>query len=303
MESFLRDEVDLTAVARVAVVPFENNSKEQFAPERVRGMAITEILAQGLFDVVDKGLVDSACREEAVDLSKGPMDAGVMKRLGQRLNVQAFLMGSIDQAGDVQRGPNSYPALAMTLRLVDTHSGMIFWQASGSRTGDSLGKRLFGLGSDDEFKVALRLLRQLLSTISSERKVKLPTAPAASPTVVEPMKEDEPQAEAAPQDQPEPAADTQSEPGPDNATPVVPMGQEELLDQARPAEQAPVPPEAAPPANEEVPADAALPPQDEAPKPEPATPAVELEEEVKPVAPPLPSTPAAVPPVDESWPE
>lgn len=185
LESFLREDVDLAFVTRVAVVPFENNSKEQFAAERVRGMAITQILAQGLFDVVDKGLVDSALREEAVDLAKAPMDAGVMKRLGQRLNVQAFLFGTIDQAGDIQRGNNSYSALSVTLRLVDVNTGMIFWQASGSRTGDSMSKRLFGLGSDDEFRIAINLLRQLLTTVSSDRRVKLPTA-AAAPQAVAP---------------------------------------------------------------------------------------------------------------------
>jgi len=280
MESFLRDEVDLTYVTRVAVTPFENNSKEPFAPERVRGMAITEILAQGLFDVVDKGLVDSAFREEAMDLNKGPLDPGAMKRLGQRLNVQAFLMGSIDQAGDVQRGPNSYPALAMTLRLIDIHTGMIFWQASGSQTGDSLSKRLFGLGSDDEFKVALRLLRQLLATISSERKVKLPAASTASPTVIEPTPKAKPQAEAAPKAQPEPTLDNAP-------TEEVPMGLNESLDLTTPEdhtspeaageateEQAPAP-ETPPPAAAKAPAENVIPSQ-----------------EIKPAAPPPPSAPA-----------
>lgn len=180
MEAFLREDVDLTYVTKVAVVPFENNSKEQFAAERIRGMVITQILAQGLFDVVDKSLVDSALREEAVDLSKAPMDAATMKRLGQRLAVQAFLLGSIDQAGVVQRGNNSYPELSITLRLVDTNTGMIFWQASGNRTGESMGKRLFGFSSDDDFKIALKLLRTVFATISAERKVKLPAATAVS---------------------------------------------------------------------------------------------------------------------------
>lgn len=180
MEAFLREDVDLTYVTKVAVVPFENNSKEQFAAERIRGMSITQILAQGLFDVVDKSLVDSALREEAVDLSKAPMDAATMKRLGQRLAVQAFLLGSIDQAGVVQRGNNSYPELSITLRLVDTNTGMIFWQASGNRTGESMGKRLFGFSSDDDFKIALKLLRTIFATISAERKVKLPVATAVS---------------------------------------------------------------------------------------------------------------------------
>ena len=71
-------------------------------------MTITQVLANGLFDVVDKGLVDSALREEAVNLKNAPMDGATIKMIGQRLNVQAFLMGTIDYAGEIQRGASSY---------------------------------------------------------------------------------------------------------------------------------------------------------------------------------------------------
>ncbi|MBA3015987.1 MAG: hypothetical protein FP815_13740, partial [Desulfobulbaceae bacterium] len=263
MESFLRDEVDLTHVLKVAVAPFENNTKEQYAPERVRGIAITEILSQGLYDVVDKGLVDSAFREEAVDLSKAPMDAGVIKRIGQRLNVQALMMGSIDQAGIVQRGQNSYPELALTLRLVDVNSGMIFWQASGNESGNSLGKRLFGLGSDDEFKVSLRLLRRLLATISSDRKVKLPSAVTAAPVEVVPAEEEKPQEEEAAQSEPEPEAEPEAEPEPEPEAEeqVVPMGEEESLEELSPLEEVAPSAEEAPAVEEDEmkPAEASVP--------------------------------------------
>lgn len=172
MESFLRQDVDLSYVERVAVMPMQNNSKDTFASERVRDMVITQILSRGIFDVVDKGLVDSALRDEAVNLAKAPMDNTVMKRLGQRLNAQAFMMGTIDNAEQVQRGAVSFPDLSITLRLVDTNTGSIFWQASGHRSGDSLGKRLFGLGSDDSFRVSMKLLRRLLATIPDNSVVK-----------------------------------------------------------------------------------------------------------------------------------
>ena len=168
MESFTRQEVDLGFVNKIAVIPFENNSNDKFAADRVRDMTITQVLAYGIFDVIDKGLVDSALREEAVDITRAPMDKSTIRRLGQRLNIQAFMMGSIDQAEDIHRGSVSFPELALTLRLIDVDSGMIFWQASGNENGDSFGKRIFGLSADDQFKVALKLIRQLLSTISIE---------------------------------------------------------------------------------------------------------------------------------------
>lgn len=184
MESFLREDVDVGYVNRIAIVPFENNSKDQFAAGRVRDLVATQVLASGMFDVVDKGLVDSSLREEAVDLSQARMDGTVIKRLGQRLNVQAFLMGTIDQSEQIQRGNASYPTLSLTLRLVDIYTGMIFWQASGQNTGDSLGKRLFGLENDDDFSVALKLVRELLGTLDSTHSVSKPELPLENKEVV-----------------------------------------------------------------------------------------------------------------------
>lgn len=170
-EFYARQDVDFGYISRIAVVPFENNTADKFAAERVRDMAITQTLAFGLFDVVDKGVVDSALREEAIDLSKNTLNPTDLKRLGQLLKVEAFMLGTVDQAGNVQRGSISYPQLALTLRLVDNHSGMIIWQVSGSKTGQTYGKRLFGIAADDEFKVSLKLLRELLATIPSSGEV------------------------------------------------------------------------------------------------------------------------------------
>lgn len=183
MESFVREDIDLGYISRIAIVPFENNSSDKFAAERIRDMAITQTLAYGLFDVVDKGVVDSALREEAIDLNKESLNNTDIKRLGQILKVEAFMLGTIDQAGQVQRGSVSYPELALTLRLVDIHSGMIIWQASGNKSGESYGKRLFGIAADDEFKVALKLLRQLLQTITAVSQPQQAVESDASPAV------------------------------------------------------------------------------------------------------------------------
>ncbi len=187
MESFVRPDTDLSFVKRVAVMPLQNNSKDAFVAERVRDMVITQLLANGMFDVVDKGLVDSALRDQAVNLSKGPMDAGVMKRLGQLLHVQAFMLGTIDNAERVQRGAVSFPQLVITLRLVDVNNGIIFWQASGHNSGDSLTKRLFGLSSDDSFNVSFKLIRRLLATIPEGRPVPVKEVAASKPPVKTPL--------------------------------------------------------------------------------------------------------------------
>jgi len=166
--NYNREDVDLGMITRVAVLPFANNSKDQFAAERVRDVAITQILALGIADVVDKGIVDSVMREEAIEPNR-PIDLINLKRLGQRLNVQAFVLGTIDEAEDVRRGSLSFPELALTLRLVDSRASVVLWQASGRRTSETWAGRLFGLAPGDSFHNTLYLVRDLFKTLSSAK--------------------------------------------------------------------------------------------------------------------------------------
>ncbi|MGV1100012.1 hypothetical protein ACUUL3_11470 [Thiovibrio sp. JS02] len=163
-ENFLRENVDFGFVKNVAVLPFENNSKDEFAPERVRDIMNTQLLSMGLFDAVDKGMVDSILREEGIDPGK-PLDRHAVQRLGQRMSVQAILFGTIDHSGENRKGSNVYPELDLTVRMLEVQSGVVIWQASGHGSGDSVLRRLFGLAAHDSFQVTMELVNEILSTI------------------------------------------------------------------------------------------------------------------------------------------
>lgn len=160
---FVREEVDFGFIQRTAVLPFENNSTDSFASERARDVTITQILSLGLFDTVEKVLVDNVLYEEGIE--KGtPIDPLTLKRIGQRLDCQAVILGTVDLAGSGRVGAISYPEMALTLRLIEVNSGLILWQASGNLSGESFGRRLFGLKADDAYQVTLKLVRNLLQT-------------------------------------------------------------------------------------------------------------------------------------------
>ncbi len=163
-KAFVRENVDFGFVQKIAVLPVENNSKDEFAPELVRDITITRILAMKLFDVTDKGLVDSFLREEAIDPGK-PLDVATIKRLGQKLNVQSLLLTTLDLAADSRKGTMSYPEVSVTLRLLEVETGLVIWQAGGHQSGDSLWRRLFGLAGRDKYQVTVSLLEDILHTI------------------------------------------------------------------------------------------------------------------------------------------
>ncbi len=53
----------------------------------------------------------------------------------------------------------------MTLRLIDSETGTLLWQASGRGSGFSMADRLFGMAPKDSFEVTMGLLEDLFKTI------------------------------------------------------------------------------------------------------------------------------------------
>jgi TolB-like protein len=162
--SFAREEIDLAYVTKVAVLPFQNNTTDNFAALRIRDITATQILAMGLFDVVERGVVDSVLQEMAIDQNR-PIDSLLLKRLGNRLEVNAFVHGSVDDIVQVSQGAFSYPQVSLTLRLIDSETSMVLWQSSAHRTGYSIIDRLFDLDPQDSYEITIALIRDMLQTI------------------------------------------------------------------------------------------------------------------------------------------
>jgi len=165
-EEFLRQDVDFDSIRRVAVLPFLNHTSDKYINERIRNVAITQILANGVADVVDRGIVDSVLYEEVID-PRQPIDLINLKRLGQRLNVQAFLLGDVDMVTSKSVGGSSgYPQLGLTIRLVEAQSASILWQSSGHWTSESFVGKMFGIPPSDSYHVNIKLLHNMIESLA-----------------------------------------------------------------------------------------------------------------------------------------
>ena len=165
---YAAESLGLGYVKRVVVLPFENHTETKFAELRFSDVVTTEILSRGLFEVVEKGEARRFLREELVQKEQDSLDQATAMRLGQELNVQAYLSGAVEDFTEVQSGSYSYPVIAATLRLVDVKTGQIIWQASGSESGYKTYDRLFGFASEDVNQVSYRLAQKLLATLTGE---------------------------------------------------------------------------------------------------------------------------------------
>lgn len=164
IEAFTRESVSLAYIDTVAVLPFENNTADGAAASRIREMLMTEIMASGLFETAEKGIVDSAMREEAIQPGEA-MDEIMIRRLAQRLDAKALLMGSVDEMNAQSMGSYSYLDLVLSMRLVDSETGTVLWQATGFGSGYSTWKRLFGFGGKNRYQVILDLIRDMFETM------------------------------------------------------------------------------------------------------------------------------------------
>ncbi len=164
-KTFVRENVDISFIKKIAVLRFENHSKYETAGKILRDITITEILAMKIFDVTGKSIVDSVLNEESDEEDSTAYDKEALKRIARKLKVDALLAGSVDSYENKRDGNYTYPAVTLTLRLIDGKNGMILWQTSGTETGYSLSNRLFGVKAKDINELSFELVEDLLTSL------------------------------------------------------------------------------------------------------------------------------------------
>lgn len=121
---------------RVAVIPFLSPANAPDAGPVVTSTVITYLLSTGAVDVVEPGTVDQAMRTARfVPTATGGMDPQMTAALQQSLSVDAYLMGQVEEYGDVRMGPDTYPSVSFSARLIRASDNTIVWAASISKTG------------------------------------------------------------------------------------------------------------------------------------------------------------------------
>ena len=163
---FTSSAVGLGYIERIAVLPLENFTGSKGIEDRTRELLITRLLGHHLFDIVEKGKLHCFLREEIRSKEKSLIDQRTAKRMAREFNIEAYMTGSIDEFKEMRNGSYSYPAIAITLRMVDINTGKVVWQASAADSGYSTVGRLFGLTAEGTNEVLFRLIDRLLSTMS-----------------------------------------------------------------------------------------------------------------------------------------
>ena len=167
---------------RIAVLPFDNVSKDQEAGRIITNTVITYLLSTGRFDVVEPGVVYAAMAESSIRSVNEGLTVDICRKLQKQLNADAFIVGMLEEFGEVRIGSDTYPSISFSARLVDSRTANILWAATISKTGAE-GVKIFDIGRVASLgKLAKLAVRDMAESLSkSERQIVLAMRPGVSP--------------------------------------------------------------------------------------------------------------------------
>ena len=166
--SYFHPTADLTYIKTVAIVPLKNLTQERGAEGKIRNAVTAEVLRRGVFDVVEFGEVDKVLREVGIKETESVISKSIAERAGKQLNIQAFIVGAVEEYSISKAGSISYPEVAATLKLIDANSYKILWEATHSVKGATILDQLFGIGKKSRSDLSRKLVKEMFDTLFGE---------------------------------------------------------------------------------------------------------------------------------------
>jgi len=155
---------DLASVRIVAVMPFENLTKETLASSRVRDVFMNMLLSSGALYVLPAGEVARGMTRAGIEKATAPSAEDAVK-LGGIVKADAVITGVVREYGEVRSSSTTANVVSLSLQMIETQTGKVVWTASSTQGGITTGDRLFGGGGrpmDDVTRAAVvDVLRQL----------------------------------------------------------------------------------------------------------------------------------------------
>lgn len=163
IRQYTRPDTDLTTIKRVAVLPLENYTSENFAGGRIKSLVIMELLARGV-DVIEPGEVTRALRELKVRSTTSIMIEDIIK-MGELLNIDAVIIGSVETFGISKGVSVSYPEVSIHMMMLGAATGNIIWSVWHTNGGASFWTRHFGAEDWTLDETARQVVKEAFDTL------------------------------------------------------------------------------------------------------------------------------------------
>jgi len=141
---YLKPGVTISQIKSLAVLSFDNISGHQDAGKKVVNLLLTELASTELFEIAEMGEVEKTLRSLRIRTT-AELDSSRLRNLGEQLNVQVVIVGSVDEYELCQESGRTVPAVAISARMLQVQTGDILWAISHTRDGDDW-ETVFGFG-------------------------------------------------------------------------------------------------------------------------------------------------------------
>ena len=142
MKKYKHADIETNNLHRIAVLPLENLTAHEYADEKIRSLIIMDMLARDV-DVIEPGEVMRAIRELRIRSAES-ISGRDIQSLGDLLDVDVILKGSVGTFEMKKGTAVSYPEVSVHLMLLGVKTGDIVWSAWHTSGGASFWTRHFG---------------------------------------------------------------------------------------------------------------------------------------------------------------
>ncbi len=163
MKNYKHADIAAKNLYRIAVLPLENLTANTYADEKIRSLVIMDLLARDV-NVIEPGEVKRVFRELRIG-SVESMSVRDMQNLGDMLDLDVLLKGSVGTFEMKKGNAVSYPEVSIHLVLIDVTSGEILWSAWHTSGGASFWTRHFGAEGTTLDQTARKVIRDVFNTL------------------------------------------------------------------------------------------------------------------------------------------
>jgi len=143
--TFHDPDMDFASLRAIAVMPFENLTRDTMAAERVRDTFMNNLLSTSPLYVIPPGEVGRGIDRAGVVNSTTPSAEEILK-LAVIIKADAVITGVVREYGEVRSGNTQANIISLSAQMHEVQKGTVVWTASSTKGGISMWDRLFGGG-------------------------------------------------------------------------------------------------------------------------------------------------------------
>ena len=156
--------MDFGSIQTVAVMPFQNLSREGVAAERVRDVFMTRLMATGGIYILPPGEVARGIGVVGIQNPTAPSPEE-MKKFAAIVKASAVITGVVDEYGEIRSGASSANVISVSMKMVEVQLGKVVWSAQSTKGGIGFTDRLFGGGGKPMNDITVKAVDELIEKL------------------------------------------------------------------------------------------------------------------------------------------